>query len=184
VLEFEINKCFSSNFQTENPPRPPGRWQRITGNNTMNISLWTAGGRNVAPDPQDVALNYTREFIEHITLSSLEKNNMGRVFWIVHWRVSLNKQCEAPPYLSECWISQSLYPQGTRQRNWLSSQGDGAGPGQGWPDGGRCSTGGKWTQRRAATAHAPIPDLNRLLNGWVLKMPTRQSICFLRCSNI
>ena len=29
----------------------------------------------------------------------------------------------------------------------------------GWPDGGPWSTGGKWTQRGAALAHAPIPDL-------------------------
>ena len=29
----------------------------------------------------------------------------------------------------------------------------------GWPDGGPWSTGGKWTQRRAAPAHTPIPDL-------------------------
>ena len=29
----------------------------------------------------------------------------------------------------------------------------------GWPDGGPWITGGKWTQRRAAPAHAPIPDL-------------------------
>ena len=29
----------------------------------------------------------------------------------------------------------------------------------GWPDGGPWSTGGKWMQRRAALAHAPIPDL-------------------------
>ena len=29
----------------------------------------------------------------------------------------------------------------------------------GWPDGGPWSTGRKWTQRRAALAHAPIPDL-------------------------
>ena len=30
---------------------------------------------------------------------------------------------------------------------------------EGWPDGGLWSTDGKWTQRRAALAHAPIPDL-------------------------
>ena len=29
----------------------------------------------------------------------------------------------------------------------------------GWPDGGPWSTGVKWTQRRAALAHVPIPDL-------------------------
>ena len=29
----------------------------------------------------------------------------------------------------------------------------------GWPDGGPWSTGGKWTQQRAALAHTPIPDL-------------------------
>ena len=29
----------------------------------------------------------------------------------------------------------------------------------GWPDGGHCSTGGIWTQRRTALAHDPIPDL-------------------------
>ena len=32
----------------------------------------------------------------------------------------------------------------------------------GWPDGGSWSTGGKWTQRCAALAHAPIPDLTWL----------------------
>ena len=36
----------------------------------------------------------------------------------------------------------------------------------GWPDGGPWSTGGKWTQRRAALTHAPIPDLT-LGNMWV-----------------
>ena len=29
----------------------------------------------------------------------------------------------------------------------------------GWPDGSPWSAGGKWMQRRAALAHAPIPDL-------------------------
>ena len=29
----------------------------------------------------------------------------------------------------------------------------------GWPDGGLWSTGGKWTHRSTAPAHAPIPDL-------------------------
>uniref|UniRef100_A0A8C4QL28 Uncharacterized protein n=2 Tax=Eptatretus burgeri TaxID=7764 RepID=A0A8C4QL28_EPTBU len=29
----------------------------------------------------------------------------------------------------------------------------------GWPDGGHWNTGGRWTQQRAAPAHAPIPDL-------------------------
>ena len=29
----------------------------------------------------------------------------------------------------------------------------------GWPDRGLWRTGGKWTQRHAALAHAPIPDL-------------------------
>ena len=29
-----------------------------------------------------------------------------------------------------------------------------------WPDGGPWSTGRKWTKRRAAPAHAPIPDLS------------------------
>ena len=30
---------------------------------------------------------------------------------------------------------------------------------RGWPDGGPWSTGGKWSQRRAAPVHAPIPVL-------------------------
>ena len=34
----------------------------------------------------------------------------------------------------------------------------------GWPDGGPWRIGGKWTQRRAAPAHAPIPELTNQQN--------------------
>ena len=53
----------------------------------------------------------------------------------------------------------------------------------GWPDGGLWSAGGKWTQRRAALAHAPIPDLTRPWtccfyspnNGWRPSMSSMRS---------
>ena len=37
----------------------------------------------------------------------------------------------------------------------------------GWPDGGPWSTGGKWMQRRAALAHAPIPELTFLCGAYI-----------------
>ena len=36
----------------------------------------------------------------------------------------------------------------------------------GWPDRGSCCTGGKWTQRCAAPAYAPIPDLTCEREAW------------------
>ena len=38
----------------------------------------------------------------------------------------------------------------------------------GWPDGDPWSTNGKWTQRRAALAHAPIPDLTLWFCTWIM----------------
>ena len=58
------------------------------------------------------------------------------------------------------------WPMGQPRASWLQQvdqhlkeMGMGQVSAGGWPDGGSWSSEGKWTQRRAAQAHGPKPDL-------------------------